>query len=121
MCGGACGKVPAGDTHQSRDIIRFAFEIMFGKPIKKTWTVIGLLLTASVAFAEPAAEPTQRILVAPGQGYFPVAVRLKDGKIAVVLRGGGPHLSMNGRLDIVISSDEGKSWSKPAIVVDSPL
>src|SRR4051812_17270961 len=110
MHGGACGKVPAErhlsePRHQS-----ITPEIMFEKPIQKMWTVIGLLLMASVAFAEPAAEPVQRRLVAQGQGYFPVALRLKDGKIAVVFRGGGPHLSINGRLDIVFSSDEGKTW-----------
>jgi hypothetical protein len=30
----------------------------------------------------------ERSLVVSGQGYFPVALRLKDGRIAVVLRGG---------------------------------
>jgi Neuraminidase (sialidase) len=63
----------------------------------------------------------QRSLVASGQGYFPVALRLQDGRIAVVMRGGGPHLSIHGRLDMVFSSDEGKTWSKPTVVLDSPL
>ncbi len=62
----------------------------------------------------------QRNLVTGGQGYFPVALRLKDGRIAVVLRGGGGHLSIKGRLDMVFSSDEGKTWTKPVVVVDSP-
>jgi sialidase-1 len=70
-----------------------------------------------------AAPPfeLERTLVASGQGYFPVVLRLSDGRIAVVMRGGGPHLSINGRLDMVFSSDNGKSWSKPTVVVDSPL
>lgn len=63
----------------------------------------------------------ERSLVVSGQGYFPVALRLQDGRIGVVLRGGAGHLGIKGRLDMVFSSDEGKTWSKPTLVIDSPL
>ena len=53
-------------------------------------------------------------------GYFPVAARLKDGRIAAVLRGGGSHIDVRGRLDIVFSSDEGETWTAPRILVDGP-
>lgn len=53
-------------------------------------------------------------------GYFPVAARLKDGRIAAVLRGGGSHIDVRGRLDIVFSADEGETWTMPRIVVDGP-
>ncbi len=62
-----------------------------------------------------------RSAVVTGQGYFPVALRLQDGRIAVVLRGGAGHLGIKGRLDMVFSEDEGKTWSKPTLVVDTPL
>src|SRR2546421_462986 len=78
-----------------------------------------LLLMASGAIAEPLPVRSQRTLVVGGQGYFPVALRLKDRRIAVVLRGGGPHLSIKGRIDFVYSSDEGKT--KPATVIDLPV
>lgn len=78
------------------------------------------LLTATVR-ADAAPPVLDRRLVVSGQGYFPVALRLQDGRIGVVLRGGGPHLSIHGRLDIVFSSDEGKTWTTPAVVVDSPV
>jgi hypothetical protein len=39
----------------------------------------------------------------------------------VVLRGGAPHLGIQGRLDIVFSSDEGKTWTTPTVVVDSTV
>jgi murein DD-endopeptidase MepM/ murein hydrolase activator NlpD len=68
----------------------------------------------------PAAR-VERSLVVGGQGYFPVALRLKDGRIAVVLRGGAGHLGLAGRLDMVFSADEGRTWSQPTVVVDSPL
>ena len=80
-----------------------------------------LLAFQSVLHASTIPSDLQRTLVASGQGYFPVALRLQDSRIAVVMRGGGTHLSIHGRLDMVFSSDQGKSWSKPTVVVDSPL
>jgi hypothetical protein len=83
-------------------------------------------LIASAVAADPPARSTapperERAAVVTGQGYFPVACRLKDGRIAVVLRGGAPHLGIKGRLDIVFSDDQGRTWSKPTVVVDSEL
>ena len=76
-------------------------------------------LTCVATYADPTG-PIEQTIVTRGEGHFPVALRLKDGRIAVVLRGGGPHLSIHGRLDIVFSSDEGKSWTKPAVVAADP-
>jgi hypothetical protein len=77
---------------------------------------------ASLAEAEPPhATQIARGLVAANQGYFPVALRLQDGRIAVVLRGGDAHVGIRGRLDMVFSSDEGATWSKPVVVVDTPV
>lgn len=69
---------------------------------------------------EPPVIPVQRTMVAKN-ALFPVAVTLQDGRIAAVVRGPGNHLGLDGRLDIVFSSDEGKTWSKPALVIDTPL
>ncbi len=82
----------------------------------------GALVTARARPDEPERLPPslERSLVVSGQGYFPVALRLQDGRIAVVLRGGAGHLGIQGRLDMVFSSDEGKNWTPPALVVDSP-
>lgn len=83
-----------------------------------------VLLWGATCPAEQTTMPKppglERSLVTQGQGYFPVALRLADGRIAVVLRGGAGHLGLAGRLDVVYSSDEGKSWTKPQVVVDSP-
>jgi len=85
-------------------------------------SIVVLAGFVAISFAAPPSiDHIERSLVASGQGYFPVALRLKDGRIAVIMRGGGPHLSINGRLDIVFSDDDGKTWSKPSVVVDSPL
>lgn len=84
-----------------------------------------LLMPVGFSLAEEATTPMpvdlHRSLVVSGQGYFPVALRLKDGRIAVVLRGGAGHLGIKGRLDIVFSADDGRTWSQPAVVNDSPV
>ncbi len=61
-----------------------------------------------------------RSTVVSGSGYFPVLIRLQDGKLMAVLRGGAPHIGRGGRLDIVTSTDEGKSWTAPRTVIDGP-
>jgi len=84
-----------------------------------------VLISASMLSISLVAEPTDlkvdHRLVAGGRGYFPVAQRLQDGRIAVVMRGGATHVGIKGRLDIVFSSDQGKTWTKPAVAIDSPL
>jgi hypothetical protein len=92
----------------------------------------GLMACAllAVALLTQSARPDQRESLPPslarslvifGQGYFPVALRLLDGRVAVVLRGGAGHLGIQGRLDMVFSSHEGKTCTRPTLVVDSPL
>jgi len=82
-------------------------------------------LVIAMLAASSAAQPRQiqlldRSIVAKDQGYFPVAMLLKDGRLAVVLRGGAPHLGIKGRLDIVFSKDQAKTWTTPTVVADSP-
>jgi hypothetical protein len=77
--------------------------------------------TSAARAADTPAPPVARSLVVSGQGYFPVALRLADGRIAVVLRGGAPHVGIQGRLDIGFSGDEGQTWTRPAVVTHSPV
>lgn len=79
------------------------------------WSVVG-----AAEPPPPKAPGLTRSLVVKGQGYFPVAMRLQDGRIAAVLRGGAEHLGIKGRLDIVFSADDGRTWTPPALVNDSP-
>ena len=79
------------------------------------------VVTCAFALLTPLAFagtdlPIEKVMIAKGEGHFPVAARLKDGRLAVVMRGGGPHLSIHGRLDIAFSSDSGKTWTQPTIV-----
>jgi len=96
---------------------------MFARGLILVCMLVFLNTTWSTAADKTVPRPAglERSLVVTGQGYFPVALRLKDGRIAAVLRGGAGHLGIKGRLDIVFSQDEGKTWSQPIIVNDSPL
>ncbi len=58
----------------------------------------------------------------PGRYYaFPSICRLRDGRLAVVFYDGTGHVSPNGRVAITFSSDEGRTWTPPRTIIDSPL
>lgn len=52
--------------------------------------------------------------------HFPGAVKLEDGTILVVTRDGTSHIDDSGRVQLVRSSDNGKTWTKPTTIWDSP-
>lgn len=76
-----------------------------------------LALTAATLAAADLTHQT----VTQGLGYFPVAIHLKNKDVLAVVRGGAPHIGVKGRLDLVRSSDGGKSWSAPWTAIDEPL
>jgi photosystem II stability/assembly factor-like uncharacterized protein len=78
-----------------------------------------LPLLAAGCIAAAAEAPPK--VVTRGEGYFPVAVRLANGDILAVLRGGAAHIGVKGRLDLVRSKDAGRTWSAPETVADGPL
>ena len=91
-------------------------------PPLRTLCALSLLLIPSASIAQERALPDARPrLVVANQGFFPVALQLRDNRIAVVLRGGAGHVGIKGRLDIVFSDDAGRTWSQPTVVNDSPL
>lgn len=66
-------------------------------------------------------ESAERIVAVKGGGYFPVLIKMQDGTLGAVLRGGAPHVGIEGRLDWIHSEDGGKTWSEPSVIVDSKL
>ncbi|MFN7924474.1 MAG: sialidase family protein [Bryobacteraceae bacterium] len=72
----------------------------------------------SALFAAAAFAQMQKAVVLSGQGYFPVTIKLKNGDLLTVLRGGAPHVGKKGRLDLIRSTDGGKTWSAPWTAVD---
>ena len=68
-----------------------------------------LLLIAGCALA--ADYPHQ--ILTQGLGYFPVAIRLNNGDVLAVIRGGAAHIGVKGRLDLIRSSDGGAADALP--------
>lgn len=62
---------------------------------------------------------TEVLTVAEGEGYFPVVAALGQGELLAVFRGGAGHMGIRGRLDLVRSTDGGRTWSPPLAVVNS--
>ena len=67
----------------------------------------------------PRLESAERVVAVKGGGYFPVLIKMHDGALGAAVRGGAPHLGIEGRLDWIHSEDGGKTWSEPAVIVDS--
>jgi sialidase-1 len=78
---------------------------------------LSILLCSLAACVALAADFTHQT-VTQGLGYFPVAIRLNNGDVLAVVRGGAAHVGVKGRLDLVRSTDGGKTWSKPWTAVD---
>ncbi len=60
----------------------------------------------------------------PNHAYFawPSVARLHDGRLAMVASGFRKrHICPFGKAVICYSDDEGKSWTRPAVVIDTPL
>jgi len=52
---------------------------------------------------------------------FPSVCRLAGGDLVCVFYLGTGHISPDGHVALVRSSDQGRTWTKPEIVVDTPL
>src|ERR1041385_1323613 len=75
-----------------------------------------ILAISSMLLLKGSDHPHQ--IVTKGLGYFPVAISLKNGDVLAVVRGGAAHIGVKGRLDLVRSTDRGKTWSAPWTAVD---
>ncbi|MCC6444770.1 MAG: exo-alpha-sialidase [Armatimonadetes bacterium] len=64
------------------------------------------------------APGVQNAIVTEGQGHFPVIDKTPDDRAAVVLRGGGGHINIGGRLDLFFSED-GLKWYGKRTAVDT--
>jgi len=82
-----------------------------------------ILLLAAVAATEPSIDLTQvegfqSNVVTHHQGYFPVIDKTPDGRAVAILRGGGGHIGIGGRLDLFFSND-GIAWHSKRTAVDT--
>ncbi|MEU5876435.1 sialidase family protein [Spirillospora sp. NPDC047279] len=71
--------------------------------------------------ATPGQPDITLAQAAPGKKlHFPNAERLRDGSIVAVAREGAGHTGQDGRLLMLSSRDAGRTWSRPAVVLDTP-
>ena len=62
---------------------------------------------------------SQEVTAYANGGLFPVLVATPDGALIAVLRGGAGHLGTEGRIEVIRSLDQGRTWSPGAVVADS--
>jgi hypothetical protein len=79
---------------------------------------ITMAQNAGPQLTPPRLETVERSIAVPG-GMFPVLMRLQDGRLAAVVRGGAPHVGVGGLLNLVTSSD-GVAWSDLSLIVYMP-
>ncbi len=98
----------------------------------------GLMAAAEAPATQPAFRPVIVCADAGAGGYeaFPDVIRTRKGELLCVFYAGFDHVSLPrwapggklpancanaGRICMVRSADDGKTWSRPAVVVDTPL
>ena len=80
--------------------------------------LISLVCQTAVPIDLTTHTEVQTAIVTAGQGYFPVVDKVSDGRAVVVLRGGGGHIGIGGRLDLFFSND-GVTWFGKRTAVDT--
>jgi sialidase-1 len=93
--------------------------------------VTGGLSTAALlarprhAQAAPSAKIIETKIISQEPQYYhgwPTVARRQNGDLVVVYSGGRDwHICPFGRVDMMVSHDEGKSWSWPRTILDSDL
>ena len=77
-------------------------------------------LAASPAAAEDARSTVVVARADPGRkAFFADMIRLIDGHLLVAYRDASDHLGQDGRLLVVDSHDDGRTWGEPRVVVDT--
>lgn len=96
------------------------------------WLIIGVLLACRATHSAAAADPPKYAVISRGDAAgpyqaFPDVCRLPNGDLACVFYAGYGHVSLpnaewprGGRICVVESSDEGRTWSRPRVLFDGP-
>jgi hypothetical protein len=53
--------------------------------------------------------------------FFPDMIRLADGRLLVAYRDSVSHIAQDGRILVVESSDDGRTWSAPRVAIDTTI
>ena len=102
--------------------------------LRLTLALLFSVLTCVSLFAEELTEGEDFVYVthdggAGGYEAFPDVCRLKDGRLLCVFYDGYGHIAWpnanifktGGRISGTYSSDEGKTWTPPFVIFDSPF
>jgi len=79
--------------------------------------MLQLAPTLQEELSVPYLDSAERVVAVSEGGYWATMFTLNGGTLAAILRGGAPHVGNNSRLDLIRSSDGGRTWSKPSVVV----
>ena len=75
--------------------------------------------------AAPAFAIREIKTISPEDGYYrgwPTVLRLRDGSLMVAYSGGrDAHVCPFGRVEAMYSMNEGRTWSWPQVVLDTPI
>ncbi len=90
-------------------------------------TIIGVVVTSSRAVhaAVPKIEMLERRVISwkpPLYHGWPTLARRKNGELLLVFSGGREtHVCPFGRVEMMRSHDDGKSWGWPQVLIDGPI
>jgi hypothetical protein len=91
-----------------------------------TVPIAALAATPAAAGAAPGpGTPTDPVIVAPAESgkraFFGDMVKLRDGRLLVAYRESVAHIDQDGRIMVVQSRDQGHTWSRPRVAIDTPI
>jgi len=62
---------------------------------------------------------SKEVYAARDRGYFPVVLRTGPREAVAAIRGGAGHIGIQGRLEIIRTTDSGRTWSAPTVAAQS--
>jgi hypothetical protein len=69
--------------------------------------------------------PTNPVIVAQAENgkraFFGDMIKLRDGRLLVAYRESVAHINQDGRIMVVHSADQGRTWSTPRLAIDTPI
>jgi hypothetical protein len=101
--------------------------MLFSKHLKVIIRSLGILLFsgATVTNASPAVTVIETRTISPDAAYYhgwPTLARRTNGQLVVVCSGGREaHICPFGRVDLLVSNDNGATWTWPRTILDSDM